>query len=522
VALFSALEGLMGAYLGFVVFVKVALAAAEVTFANPLVVLCCIPLAAACFLIGVPEQFYRFIRCFVMVVSVLTCFWAQYVLLYTPLAMGTGIVYIYPWINSILPSPLHFSFALGVDGISLFFIVLTTLIFPFCFLSIYKKIKNLKFYCCSLLLLESCLLLTFSTSDLFCFYIFFEASLIPMFFIIGVWGSGKERIRAAYYFFFFTLVGSFLFLLAIFVVYTTTGTTLFCIILNSEYSETVELFLFFALGLGFAVKVPMFPFHTWLPEAHVQSPTEGSVILASLMLKLGGYGFLRVLVPLAWKSMNFFYPIIAGLAICGVIFCSLSAVVQVDLKKLIAYSSVAHMNLVLLGIFSLNLQGIQGSIFLMLAHGLVSSGLFFLVGFLYDRHHTRVISYYSGLVQPMPIYTTLLFLFFLANISFPLSANFVGEFLILIGLVQKSFFSAFLAATGIILSAVYSFFAFSRLAFMGLSPYIENYTEITSIEFQTVWYFFFLVLLLGIRPGLVLDFTDYSVMYLLVDIGLSN
>lgn len=198
----------------------------------------------------------------------------------------------------------------------------------------------------------------------------------------------------------------------------------------------------------------------------------------------------------------------------------MSATVQLDLKKLIAYSSVAHMNLVLLGIFSLNLQGVQGSIFLMIAHGLVSSGLFFLIGFLYDRHHTRVITYYSGLVQPMPLFTTLLFLFFLANVSFPLTANFVGELLLLIGIIQKSFFSAFFAATGIVLSAVYSFFAFGRIAFLGVSPYIERYSEISYLEFSTVWYFFFLILVLGIKPGLILDVTDFDVTYLLAEVAL--
>jgi NADH:ubiquinone oxidoreductase subunit 4 (subunit M) len=217
--------------------------------------------------------------------------------------------------------------------------------------------------------------------------------------------------------------------------------------------------------------------------------------------------------------MLFFYPVVAAMTICGVIFCSMSAIVQLDLKKLIAYSSVAHMNLVLLGIFSLNLQGIQGSLFLMLAHGLVSSGLFFLVGFLYDRHHTRVITYYSGLAQTMPVFSTVLFLFFLANISFPLTANFVGEVLILVGVVQKSFFSAFLVATGTILSAIYSFFSYARLAFLGVSPYIETYTEITSIEFQTVCYFFFLILVLGIKPDLVLEATDFAVSQLLIDVS---
>jgi NADH:ubiquinone oxidoreductase subunit 4 (subunit M) len=215
--------------------------------------------------------------------------------------------------------------------------------------------------------------------------------------------------------------------------------------------------------------------------------------------------------------MGFFYPVVAALSICGIVFCSMSAVVQLDLKKLLAYSSIAHMNLVVLGIFSLNLQGIQGSIFLMVSHGLASSGLFFLIGFLYDRHHTRVITYYSGLAQPMPVFTTLLFLFFLANVSFPLTANFVGELLIFAGIIQKSFFSAFFGATGIILSAVYSFFAFGRLAFLGVSQHIEGYCEITPLEFQTVWYFFFLIVFLGVRPGILLDMTDYAVVYLLID-----
>jgi NADH-quinone oxidoreductase subunit M len=341
-----------------------------------------------------------------------------------------------------------------------------------------------------------------------------------MFFIIGIWGSGHERIRAAYFFFFFTLVGSVFFIAAILVVYSVAGSTLFYIILNHDYLDwKVEFFFFFTLGSGFAVKMPLFPFHTWLPEAHVQSPTEGSVVLASLLLKLGGYGFLRVLLPMSAKALVFFYPVVASLSVCGIIFCSLTATVQLDLKKLIAYSSVSHMNLVVLGIFSLNLQGVQGSIFLMIAHGLVSSGLFFLVGFLYDRHHTRIITYYSGLAQSMPVFTTLLFLFFLANISFPLTANFVGEILILAGMIQKSFFSAFFSATGIVLSSIYSFFAFGRLAFLGISPYIKSYTEITSVEFQTVWYFFFLLLVLGVKPGLVLDLTDYAVVYSLIDVS---
>ena len=217
--------------------------------------------------------------------------------------------------------------------------------------------------------------------------------------------------------------------------------------------------------------------------------------------------------------MNFFYPVIAAFALCGIIFCSLSAVVQLDLKKLIAYSSVAHMNLVVLGVFSLNLQGIQGSLFLMIAHGFTSSGLFFLIGFLYDRHHTRVITYYSGLAQAAPVLTLMLFLFFLANTSFPLTANFVGEILVLAGIIQKSFFLAFFAATGAVLSALYSFFAFGRLAFLGVSPYMESYADLSRAEFDLVWPFFALTLVLGVIPGLVLDVTHYDVAYLLASAG---
>lgn len=264
--------------------------------------------------------------------------------------------------------------------------------------------------------------------------------------------------------------------------------------------------------------MPMFPFHTWLPEAHVQAPTEGSVILASLLLKLGGYGFIRIVIPLTWNAMNFFYPLFAFLSICGIVFCSMSACIQLDLKKLIAYSSVAHMNLVVLGIFSLNLQGIQGSIFLMVAHGIVSSGLFFLIGFLYDRHLSRSIPDYSGLVQAMPNFVFYFFIFTLANVSFPLTANFIGELLILVGIVQKSFLVCFCAATGIILSAIYSFWAFGRISFLTLNPRIKKYQDLFRFEEDIFIIFMLFVFLLGIFPGIVLHYTEFSVRLLLAGI----
>lgn len=252
-----------------------------------------------------------------------------------------------------------------------------------------------------------------------------------------------------------------------------------------------------------------------MPEAHVQAPTEGSVILAALLLKLGGYGFLRLIIPLAPDAMLFFSPLFLVLCICGIVCCSMSAVVQVDLKRLIAYSSIAHMNLVVLGIFSFNVQGLQGAIFLMLAHGIVSSGLFFLIGFLYDRHRTRVIFYYTGLVQPMPIFITCFFIFILANVSFPSTSNFVGELLLLIGLIQHSFLVAIMASLGIILSAIYSFFLFNSIAFLEVNPYIEKYTELTRLEFHTIFFLLVLVFILGIFPNIVLDLTYYSVQNLL-------
>jgi proton-translocating NADH-quinone oxidoreductase chain M len=310
-------------------------------------------------------------------------------------------------------------------------------------------------------------------------------------------------------------VGSLFFIFAIFIFHTLVGSTNFLIILTlTDISFELELFLFFCLSLGFAVKVPIFPLHTWLPEAHVQAPTEGSVILASLLLKLGGYGFIRLVLPICFKAVFFFSPVIVGFSICGILFGSMSAVVQLDLKKLIAYSSVAHMNLVVLGLFSLNLQGIQGAIFLMLAHGIVSSGLFFLIGFLYDRHQTRIITYYSGLAQRMPNFSTFLFIFILANVSFPGTSNFVGEILIFAGLIQKSFIITFFAGFGIILSAVYSFFALNRIIYLTPTPHIEATSDLTRLEFNTLVYFTLLIFILGVFPGIILDLTRLSVQVL--------
>lgn len=277
-----------------------------------------------------------------------------------------------------------------------------------------------------------------------------------MFVIILVWGSGERRIKASYYLFIYTVACSIFMLIAIILIYIQTGTTSFEILFNLSLSNKKQIILWACFFLGFAVKIPMFPVHIWLPEAHVEAPTEGSVILASLLLKLGGYGFIRIALPLFPIANLYFAPFVYTLSAIGVVYASLTTIRQIDLKKIIAYSSVAHMSLVVLGIFSFNLQGIQGAIFLMLAHGIVSGGLFFMVGILYDRYHSRLLEYYGGLVQIMPIYSVFFLILIFANMSLPGTCNFVGELLIFVGIFQQNTVIAFFAGIGIVLSAVYS------------------------------------------------------------------
>jgi NADH-quinone oxidoreductase subunit M len=313
-----------------------------------------------------------------------------------------------------------FNAAFGIDGISFFFVLLTTFIFPLCFLYswtlVYKHtFESIKLYAANFLFLEFFILNVFCTLNLFIFFIFFEAILIPMILIIGIWGPGDRKIKANYYFIFYTLVGSILLLFAIIVIYVKTGTSDFLLLFNLNWEDIrVQLVLWFCFFLSFAIKMPMFPFHIWLPEAHVEAPTAASVILAALLLKLGGYGFIRFL-PLFPYAYLYFNPLMYTLGVVSIIYASLVTIRQIDLKKIIAYSSVAHMNLGTVGIFSLNFQGIQGSIFLMLSHGIVSSALFFLVGMLYDRYYTKFIRYYGGIAIKMPIYASIFFFFFLGK-----------------------------------------------------------------------------------------------------------
>ena len=412
-------------------------------------------------------------------------------------------------------SNIHF--VLGVDGLSIYFIVLTTFLIPACLLVGWYSIKkNVKEYLIAFLVLESFMIAVFCMLDLLIFYVFFESVLIPMFLIIGVWGSRERKIRAAYQFFLYTLFGSVLMLLAILLIHFQTGTTDYQILLATEFSEKRQLLLWLAFFASFAVKVPMVPVHIWLPEAHVEAPTAGSVILAGILLKLGTYGFLRFSIPMFPEATLFYTPLIYTMSVIAIIYASLTTLRQVDLKKIIAYSSVAHMNYVTLGIFSLNLQGIEGSLLLMLSHGLVSSALFLCVGCLYERSHTRLVKYYGGAVQTMPIFSLIFLFFTLGNISLPGTSSFVGEFLILAGAFQTNPFAGTLAASGMIFGTAYSMWLFNRVIFGNIKTQsFSSFADLNRREVYMFLPFIFGVLWMGLYPEMFLEGMHVSVANLI-------
>lgn len=407
--------------------------------------------------------------------------------------------------------------ALGVDGISLFFILLTTFLVPACLLVGWTNVVNyIREYFIAFLLLETCMIAVFCTLDLLVFYVFFESVLLPMFIIIGVWGSRERKIRAAYQFFLYTLIGSVLMLLAILFIYFQAGTTDLQMLMLTEFSERRQILLWFAFFCSFAVKVPMIPVHIWLPEAHVEAPTAGSVILAGVLLKLGTYGFLRFSIPLFPYASLYFTPLVYTLSILGIVYASLTTLRQIDLKKIIAYSSVAHMGFVTLGLFSLNVQGIEGAILLMISHGLVSGALFLCVGCLYDRHKTRLVKYYGGCVHTMPLFSTMFLFFTMGNLSLPGTSSFVGEFLILVGNFQASTLMATLAATGMVLGGAYSLWLYNRVVFGNFKPaYMNQFADLNRREFFLFAPFVIGVLILGVYPELLLDAIHCSVMNLI-------
>jgi proton-translocating NADH-quinone oxidoreductase chain M len=406
---------------------------------------------------------------------------------------------------------LNMSFSFGLDGISIFFFVLSSFLIFFCILFVWEE-KLLKEYLLILLILDLLLLLVFSVLDLFLFYIFFEAILVPMYLMIGLLGSRERKIRAAYLFFFYTLFGSLFMLLALIYIYVTVGTLNLEYLLNWNFSFSEQCWLWLAFFLSFASKIPMFPFHIWLPEAHVEAPTVGSVLLAGVLLKLGVYGFLRFSLTLFPLASLYFSPLVYFLSIIGVIYASLNAIRQTDFKRVIAYSSIAHMNLITLGIFSFNTLGIEGAILQSISHGFVSGALFLLIGVLYDRYHSRLLYYYSGLVHTMPLYAIFFLFFTLANIALPGTSSFVGEFLLLCGIYKTSILTAILGSLGVVLCGAYSLWLYNRLIFGNLKfSYTLQFKDINLKEFLVLLPLFFLVLFMGFYPSFFSDYIHIAV-----------
>ncbi len=420
--------------------------------------------------------------------------------------------YQFIYINSFLEFNFDFYInkyliSFGIDGISLFFILLSTFIIPLCVLSSYKQnFIYIKDYCLYLLLVEIFLILAFSAIDLILFFIFFESILIPMFLIIGIWGSRERRVRATFLFFLYTLFGSIFLFFTILILYYDVGTTNFSVLSKLNFETNKQFILWLFTYIAFSVKIPTIPMHIWLPEAHVEAPTAGSVILAGLLLKLGGYGFIRVLLTIFSKTTIFYLPLTDTFAIISIVYASFTTIRQIDMKRIIAYSSISHMNLVVLGLFSGNIQGVMGSIFLMLAHGIVSAALFFLIGVLYDKYGTRIIYYYGGLVKPLPIFSVLLVLFCFANIGLPGTCNFIGEIVIFFGIIDRNIIILIVAITGVIWSVLYTIFFLNRLIFGNINlNYIFIFKDINIREFATLAPLAFLTLLLGIFPDLIFD-----------------
>jgi len=413
----------------------------------------------------------------------------------------------------------NISYHMGVDGISLLFVILTTLLTPICILASWESIKDrVKEYMISFLILETFMIGMFCALDLMVFYIFFEAVLIPMFLIIGVWG-GKRRVYAAFKLFLYTLLGSVLMLLAMLAMYYDAGTTDIPALMKHSFPMSMQPWLWLAFMASFAVKVPMWPVHTWLPDAHVEAPTAGSVILAGVLLKFGGYGFLRFSLPMFPEASVMFTPLIYTLSIIAVIYTSLVALAQTDMKKLIAYSSIAHMGFVTAGTFSLTIQGVEGAIYQMLSHGVVSAALFLIVGVVYDRIHSREISAYGGLVHRMPAYSLVFMLFMLASVGLPGTGGFIGEFLVLVGLFQVNTWVAAFASLGVILGAAYMLYLYRRIIFGQLTKEsLMKIKDMSPREWAVFAPLIVITLWMGIYPSSFLDFMHVSVENLLTQV----
>ncbi|MFK4725472.1 NADH-quinone oxidoreductase subunit M [Bradyrhizobium niftali] len=407
------------------------------------------------------------------------------------------------------------TYHMGVDGISLPLVILTTAIMPFCIIASWKAITSrVREYMMAFLILETLMIGTFSALDLVLFYLFFEGGLIPMFLIIGVWG-GPRRVYASFKFFLYTLLGSVLMLLAIMALYWNGGTTDIPTLMHTAVPRSLQTWAWLAFFASFAVKMPMWPVHTWLPDAHVEAPTAGSVVLAAILLKMGGYGFLRFSLPMFPLASHDFAPLVFTLSVIAIVYTSLVALMQEDMKKLIAYSSVAHMGFVTMGIFAGTMQGVAGGVFQMISHGIVSGALFLCVGVVYDRLHTREIAAYGGLVNRMPLYALTFMIFTMANVGLPGTSGFVGEFMTLLGTFKVSIPTAFFATFGVILSAGYALWLYRKVVFGALvKPSLMSMKDLTLRECVTLFPLIALTILFGVYPKPVLDMSAASVQQL--------
>ena len=496
---------------------------------NVLSIMMFTPLAAAVimvlFLRGEDEAARRNVRILALVASTATFLISMFVYVgFEPANTGFQFVEDRSWL-------LGLNYKLGVDGISVLFIMLTTILMPITVLACWNVEHRVKEFMAAFLVLETLMIGVFCSLDLVLFYLFFESGLIPMFLIIGVWG-GKDRIYATFKFFLYTLLGSILMLMAMIGLWIDAGTTDIVALLGHWVSpEPIEILgysipgglqtiMWIAFFASFAVKLPMWPVHTWLPDAHVQAPTGGSVILAAILLKMGGYGFLRFSLPMFPVASDLLAPMVMALSVVAIIYTSLVAMMQEDMKKLIAYSSVAHMGFVTLGIFAANRQGIDGAIFQMLSHGFISGALFLCVGVIYDRMHSREIDAYGGLVVRMPAYALVFMLFTLANVGLPGTSGFVGEFLTLVGVYKYSSWVAFLATTGIILSACYALWLFRRVVFGDLvKAALSSISDMDRREKLVFAPLVAMTLLLGVYPSIVTDITGPTVQQLVDRVG---
>ena len=406
----------------------------------------------------------------------------------------------------------HVGYRMGVDGISVLFVLLATALTPLCILASWEAITSrVREYMLAFLVLETMMVGMFAAQDFLVFYMFFEGVLIPMFLIIGVWG-GARRVYASFKFFLYTLTGSILMLLALLAIWNQAGTTDLAVLATTQFSPRMQFWLFLAFLASFAVKVPMWPVHTWLPDAHVEAPTAGSVILAGVLLKMGAYGFLRFSIPMLPQASQYFAPLMLALGVIAVLYTSAVAFAQTDMKKLIAYSSVAHMGVVIIGLFTFNAQGIQGALFQMLSHGIVSAALFLCVGVIYDRIHTRDIARYGGLAQRMPAYSLFFMLFTMASVGLPGTAGFVGEFLVLVGAFKVSIWLALLGSAGMILGAVYMLFLYRRVIFGTITrDDLRGILDLSPREIAIFAPLIGLTLWMGIYPSSFTQFFDATV-----------